>query len=79
MKKLKNIKIINELRFTVFCICVTIIVSVIGWLQTNQATKEKLEIQNRIREDLLNVQVLSEEEQEALERFNKEVKITNEN
>lgn len=79
MKKLKSIKIINELRFTIFCICITIIVSVIGCLQTNKSTKEKLEIQNKIREDLLNVQVLSEKEQEALERFNKEVKITNEN
>lgn len=75
MKNLKNLKIVNEFRFTIFCICVTIIVSCIGWLQTNKSTKERLEFQNKVREDLLNVQVLSNEEQEALERFNKEMEV----
>lgn len=66
---MKKIKIANPLRFTVFCLCVIIIITTICCYKINKITTEKIEEGIEISRVIENSIVLSSEEQEALERF----------
>ena len=66
---MKKLKIVNPFRFTIFCLCVIITITVVCCSHINKINTENFKRAEKISREIEKAQILSEEEQEALERF----------
>lgn len=66
---MKKLKIKNQIKFTIFCLCIIAVITTACCINIDKTTKEKFKRNEEISREIEKARILSTEEQEALERF----------